>query len=49
MVNNKKFIELSKLGAGDFEHLSGSLENHLTATRDLLCQWEASDELSVVR
>ncbi len=45
MSNNMKFVALSKLGAGDFKHLSGSLEDHLNKTRDLLSDWAASDEL----
>lgn len=45
MSNNMKFVALSKLDAGDFKHLSGSLEDHLNKTRDLLSDWAASDEL----
>jgi hypothetical protein len=42
---NSKFTELQKLGVGDFEHLNGSLIDHLTATYDLLKQWEAGRTL----
>jgi hypothetical protein len=40
-----KFRKLSELGAGDFEHLDGSLIEHLHGTRDLLDKWSASDVL----
>lgn len=40
-----KFQELEKLGAGEFEHLDGSLIDHLKGTRDLLKKWNASVEL----
>lgn len=34
-----KFQALAKLGAGDFDHLDGSLIEHLNGTKDLLQQW----------
>jgi len=40
-----KFQRLAKLGAGDFEHLDGSLIEHLTGTRRLLTEWGAVLEL----
>ncbi|WP_299981684.1 DUF6817 domain-containing protein [uncultured Pseudoteredinibacter sp.] len=40
-----KFRALTGLGAGDFEHLDGSLIEHLNGTRDLLLQWGATSEL----
>lgn len=40
-----KFTELSKLGAGDFGHLTGSLEEHLIATHELLRLWGAGEDL----
>lgn len=30
-----KFIALQQLGAGDFQHLNGSLESHLKGTASL--------------
>ena len=42
---NDKFNELAKLGAGEFEHLNGSLIQHLCGTRDLLKSWSASEVL----
>jgi len=42
---NQKFQVLSMLGAGDFEHLDGSLVEHLQGTKDLLQQWGATIEL----
>jgi len=40
-----KFIALQKLGAGEFEHLNGSLLAHLNATYQLLKQWQATQHL----
>jgi len=37
MIN--KFQELADLGAGDFEHLDGTLMEHLKNTKNLLCEW----------
>ena len=42
---SRKFAELSRLGAGDFIHLSSSLEDHLKKTRNLLSDWGASNVL----
>ena len=41
----EKFRQLSELGAGDFEHLDGSLIDHLNGTKALLERWAASKEL----
>jgi len=40
-----KFHRLTEIGAGDFEHLDGSLIEHSVGTRNLLDQWSASDTL----
>lgn len=40
-----KFDLLQQLGAGEFEHLNGSLEQHLTATAAILKRWGASATL----
>lgn len=40
-----KFEALVKLGAGDFEHLDGSLIEHLNGTKELLKKWQADPEL----
>ena len=42
---NEKFQKLTELGAGGFEHLDGSLIDHLKGTRKLLQQWGASTTL----
>jgi len=42
---NSKFEKLSELGAGEFEHLNGSLIKHLNSTYLLLEKWGASQEL----
>ncbi|WP_348944501.1 DUF6817 domain-containing protein [Chitinibacter sp. FCG-7] len=39
------FAELNKLGAGEFVHLNGSLENHLLGTEQLLRRWGAEDKV----
>lgn len=39
------FAELQKLGAGEFKHLNGSLEDHLQGTAALLREWGANDVL----
>lgn len=36
-----KFKQLALLGAADFQHLNGSLIDHLKGTRDLLASWSA--------
>ncbi|WP_019505465.1 DUF6817 domain-containing protein [Pleurocapsa sp. PCC 7319] len=40
-----KFKYLSDLGAGDFEHLNGSLTSHLEGTYSLLKKWGCSEIL----
>lgn len=40
-----KFQLLAELGAGEFEHLDGSLIEHLSGTKVLLQQWGATREL----
>lgn len=42
---DKKFHKLSELSAADFDHLDGSLIEHLRGTRDLLDKWSASSVL----
>ena len=42
---NSKFNKLSELGAGEFEHLNGSLIKHLNSTYQLLKKWGASQEI----
>ena len=42
---NTKFEKLKQLGAGEFEHLNGSLINHLNNTQQLLHKWGASQVL----
>ena len=42
---DEKFRQLIELGAGEFEHLDGSLIAHLEGTRCLLKAWNASDML----
>lgn len=39
---DEKFKHLSKLGAGDFEHIDGVLIGHLVGTQTLLRRWRAS-------
>ena len=43
----EKFELLKELGAGDFQHLNGSLEAHLKGTECLLKKWGSSDLLQV--
>lgn len=43
----EKFKMLQALGAGDFQHLNGSLEAHLTGTKNILANWGSSDLLQV--
>lgn len=45
MKMNNKFEKLKEIGAGEFEHLNGSLIKHLTSTFELLKQWQASGVL----
>jgi len=40
-----KFQKLAELGAGDFEHIDGSLIGHLNGTKGLLKQWGATIQL----
>lgn len=42
---DEKFRQLIELGAGEFEHVDGSLIEHLEGTRCLLKEWNASDVL----
>lgn len=42
----QQFQALADLGAGDFQHLNGSLASHLKATQALLDQWGASSVVS---
>ena len=44
---DEKCSKLSELGAGDFEHLDGSLIDHLSGTKELLRRWGSSSELQV--
>lgn len=39
------FVELRALGAGEFEHLNGSLAAHLRGTEALLRSWGADESL----
>jgi len=41
------FQELQRMGAGDFAHLNGSLEQHLIGTASLLDAWQAPENLCV--
>jgi len=41
----EKYSQLTKLGAGDFDHLDGSLINHLKGTYELLKSWGAKQDL----
>lgn len=40
-----KFEALQELGAGDFQHLNGSLEAHLKGTQNILKSWNSSELL----
>lgn len=42
---DEKFRQLIELGAGEFEHVTGSLISHLEGTRCLLKEWNASQLL----
>lgn len=42
---DEKFRKLIELGAGEFEHVNGSLIAHLEGTRCLLKEWNASEVL----
>lgn len=39
------FRQLAKLGAGDFEHLNGTLEQHFVSVRATLVEWGADQTL----
>ena len=41
----RKLQELANLGAGEFEHLDGTLVDHLMGTMELLKEWGAVSEL----
>lgn len=41
----EKFQRLAELGAGDFAHLNGSLEEHFVGVYDLLVEWNAAPTL----
>ena len=41
----RKLQELANLGAGEFEHLDGTLIDHLMGTMELLKEWGAISEL----
>jgi hypothetical protein len=43
--HDDKFKLLASLGAGDFAHLNGSLEEHFVGVYDLLVEWNASSVL----
>jgi len=45
VVMDEKFRRLIELGAGEFEHVDGSLIAHLEGTRCLLKEWNASQVL----
>lgn len=38
---DEKFRALAALGAGDFAHINGSLEEHFTGVHDMLVDWGA--------
>ena len=42
---SEKFENLAELDAGDFQHLDGSLIDHLKRTKEILEKWGASIEL----
>lgn len=42
-----KFKILQELGAGDFQHLNGSLEGHLKGTETILRSWGSCEVLQV--
>jgi hypothetical protein len=45
--SNNLFTELQALGAGEFEHLNGSLAAHLRGTETLLREWSACEAVSI--
>jgi len=42
---NQKINKLTELGAGNFDHIDGTLMQHLVGTRDILTSWGASAQL----
>jgi hypothetical protein len=44
-TTDELFAKLQLLGAGEFEHLNGSLATHLRGTESLLRSWGASEAL----
>ena len=38
---DEKFLALAALGAGDFAHINGSLEEHFVGVHDMLVDWGA--------
>jgi len=42
---NQKINKLTELGAGNFDHIDGTLMQHLVGTRDVLASWGASTQL----
>ena len=42
-----KFETLQEMGAGDFQHLNGSLESHLKGTESVLRNWGSGELLQV--
>ena len=42
---NQKINKLTELGAGNFDHIDGTLMQHLIGTRDILASWGASTQL----
>lgn len=42
---NEKFQRLAELGAGQFEHIDGTLIDHLQGTKELLEEWGAPEDL----
>lgn len=44
---DKQFAALKAIGAGDFQHINGSLEAHLKGTESILKSWGADETLRV--
>jgi hypothetical protein len=49
MMNQSEYLfaELQALGAGEFEHLNGSLAAHLRGTESLLRKWDARETVCI--
>jgi len=45
VIMDEKVMQLSDMGAGEFEHVNGALLDHLNGTRDILLSWDASAAL----